>query len=368
MPKRGFNAVRWMRDRPEGKRGGQEKPDDGFTRGGPTLAVYADQYLDWMRVHNSTPAAVASRWEELKTFLRWAEERSLIQPWQVSRTILESYQRHLWRFRRPNDKLLGISTQRAKLTAVKIYFGWLCKQRFLEANPAADLELPRPEKRLPIMALSIAEMETILAQPDVGDPLGIRDRSILEMFYSTGIRRSELVHLELSDLNRDRHLLRVRLGKGRKDRMVPVGARALQWVGKYLDDIRPLLLGSDTEATLFVTGYGGRFNAEVLGRKVADYITQANIGRRAGAHLIRRTCATHLLEGGADIRYIQQLLGHEKLETTAIYTEVSILQLQAVHARCHPAERPRKHAAANGFVEPIGGAITAEISADISLH
>ena len=340
MAKTGYDAVRWMRQRPEDKRGGNDKPADGFDRaGGATLAAYVDQYLDWMRVHNRTAAAVAGRWEEMKSFLRWAEERGITEPRQITRTILDSYQRHLWRFRRPNnDKPLGISTQRGKLIAVKGYFGWLCKQRVLEANPAADLELPRPERRLPIEALSIAEMESILAQPEVSDPLGIRDRAMLELLYSTGIRRAELGRLEVSDLNRVKRVLRV-YGKGRKERVVPVGSRAMQWADKYLDDVRPLLLVSADERTLFVTGYGARFNVEVLGRKVAGYIEQANVGRRAGPHLIRHTCATHLLEGGADIRYIQQLLGHEKLETTAIYTEVSILQLQAVHSRCHPAER-----------------------------
>lgn len=114
--------------------------------------------------------------------------------------------------------------------------------------------------------------------------------------------------------------------------------------------MRPLLVVGADERALFVSGYGVRFNTEVLGRKVADYIEKANVGRRAGAHLIRHTCATHMLEGGADIRYIQQLLGHEKLETTAIYTEVSILQLRAVHARCHPAERHTDPTA-----EPVAG-------------
>ena len=362
MAKTGYNAVRWMRERDEAKRGGNEKPADGFTRGGPTLAAYVDEYLDWMRVHNRTPAAVAGRWEEMKTFLRWAEERGLTQPPQITRTILESYQRHLWRFRRPNDKPLGISTQRAKLIAVKGYFGWLCKQRVLEANPAADLELPRPEKRLPIEALSIAEMETILAQPDVSDPLGVRDRAVLELLYSTGIRRAELARLEVSDLNRAKRVLRV-YGKGRKERVVPVGARAMQWAEKYLDDVRPLLVVGADERALFVSGYGTRFNVEVLGRKVADYIEKANVGRRAGPHLLRHTCATHMLEGGADIRYIQQLLGHEKLETTAIYTEVSILQLQAVHSRCHPAEHPGKHMPAATAAAPGEGPATAENAA-----
>jgi len=179
--------------------------------------------------------------------------------------------------------------------------------------------------------------------PDITDPLGIRDRAILELFYSTGIRRMEMTNLETADLNREKKLLAIRQGKGHKDRVVPVGTRALQWVEKYLEDVRSLLVLDQDVQALFLSGYGEGFNPDVLGRKIVQYIKKADIGRTGGAHLLRHTCATHMLEGGADIRYIQQLLGHEKLETTAIYTEVSIIQLQAVHGRCHPAENTEKN-------------------------
>lgn len=339
MPTHGYKAVSWLRERTPEKRGGLPKPADGFDRRGPTLATYADEYLEWMRVHNRTPEAVEGRANELRVFLRWTDERGLILPEQITRSILESYQRFLWNYRKKNGQPLGITTQRARLGALQNLFSWLCKRHLLEANPSSELELPRPEKRLPIESLSIGEVEKLLSTPDVSDPLGIRDRAILEVFYSTGIRRAELARLELADINREKHILRVRLGKGRKDRVVPLGARALRWVVKYIEDVRPLLVVSADQQALFISGYGGPFNADVLGRKVVEYFEKSEIGRRGGAHLLRHTCATHLLEGGADIRYIQQLLGHEKLETTAIYTEVSITQLQAVHARCHPAER-----------------------------
>ena len=351
--KTGFHAVRWMRERARDQRGGQERPADGFARGGPsaqssdrvvtpTLAALADDYLSRLRVLNHTADAIEARRFELKPFLAWAHERDLLRPAQITRAILESYQRWLRHFRRPDGRPLGIGTQRQRLGGVMHFFSWLCRRNHLDANPAADLEMPRAEKRLPIPALSPAEVETVLAQPDIADPLGLRDRALLELFYSTGIRRAELVRLELSDLQRERRLLHIRLGKGRKDRVVPVGARALIWLQKYLDDVRPLLVVGAAGPALFLTGYGEPFNADALGRKVTGYIERAGIGRKGGAHLLRHTCATHLLEGGADIRYIQQLLGHEKLETTAIYTEVSILQLQAVHARCHPAERANR--------------------------
>ncbi len=348
MPRFGYQAVRWMRRRAPEKRGGSEKPADGLDRQGATLAVRADEYLDWMRVRNYAASAVEGRANELRVFLRWAEERDLKAPAQITRSILESYQRFLFHYRKADGRPLGVTTQRARLGALQSLFAWLCKRHLLEANPASELELPRPEKRLPADALSIAETEQLLAAPDVADPLGLRDRAILELFYSTGIRRAELPRLELADLRRDRRLLRIRQGKGKKDRVVPVGARAMRWLEKYISDVRPKLLLRTDQPALFLSGYGEPFSADVLGRSVVEYFARAGLGGRGGAHLLRHTCATHLLEGGADIRYIQQLLGHAKLETTAIYAEVSILQLQAVHARCHPADRPREPRAAPG--------------------
>lgn len=337
--KRGYEAVRILRVRAPEKRGGKEIPPENFDRDGLTLAVYTDRYLDHLRILNRTAQAIRGQRHSTKYFLRWAQERELVRPEQVTYPILQGYQRWLWHYRKENGKPLSVSSQRGRLGAVKTFFSWLCKECVIEANPASDLELPKGEHRLPIEALPIAQVETILAAPDIADPLGIRDRAILELFYSTGIRRTEMARLNLGDLNREKHILWVRFGKGRKDRVVPVGQRALAWVEKYIEDVRPLLAADPAERALFLTGYGQAFNADVLGRRVHEYMLKAGIVREmAGAHLLRHTCATHMLEGGADIRFIQQLLGHEKLETTAIYTEVNIDQLQAVHARTHPAE------------------------------
>lgn len=339
----GYKAVVHLRHRAEEQRGGRSAPPDGFIRDEHSLAAYADKFLDHQRALNRTDKAVRSRGHEMRYFLRWCQERDLVYPKQITHPVLEGYQRFLWRYRKPNGKPLSVSSQRGRLGGVKCFFSWLCRQHVLDANPASDLELPRAEKRLPDDALTVAQIETLLALPDIADPLGIRDRAMLELFYSTGIRRTEMARLTLADLNREKRILWVRQGKGRKDRVVPVGSRALQWVEKYIEDVRSLLVVDATETALFLTGYGEPFNEEVLGRKVREYILKADIGRTTGGpHLLRHACATHLLEGGADIRFIQQLLGHENLETTAIYTHVTIDQLQAVHARCHPAERRQK--------------------------
>lgn len=338
---KGYKAVTTnLRHRPPGKRGGQEPVRDGFIRDGETLAVFADRYIEHMRAINRTEKSVRAAWHDLCLFLRWCHDRDLIHPHRITHPTLEQYQRYLFRYRKPNGKPLSVSSQRGYLGAIKTFFSWLCRQHVIEANPASDIELPRAEKRLPEEAFTVAQVEAVLSVPDIADPLGIRDRAILELFYSTGIRRTEMARLHVADLNRERRILWVRQGKGRKDRVVPVGRRALQWVEKYIEDVRPLLCVDISEPALFVTGYGTAFSADVLGRKVGAYIRKSDPDRQhGGAHILRHTCATHMLEGGADIRYIQQLLGHEKLETTAIYTHVRIDQLQAVHTRSHPAER-----------------------------
>ena len=339
MRPRGYRTVEWLRRRAPEARGGQGRPVHGFDRSPGSLAALVDEYLRWMQDRNYAGGSIAARRIELTDFLRWAGARDIRRPEEATRTVLEGYQRHLAQARKANGHPLSIATQRARLGSLLQLFRWLCKRRLLPANPAADLDRPRAEKHLPRESLTVSEVETLLGVPDLGDPLGLRDRAILETFYSTGLRRFELARLEIDDLNRERRTLRVRMGKGKKDRVVPIGRRALRWVEKYLDDVRPLLRLDPRQPALFLTGYGEAFSPDVLSRQVSALFKKAGIARPGSCHLLRHTCATQLLEGGADIRYIQQLLGHEKLETTAIYTEVSILQLQAVHARCHPAER-----------------------------
>ena len=158
------------------------------------------------------------------------------------------------------------------------------------------------------------------------------------MLYSPGIRRSELAHLQLYDLDTERGTLMVRLGKGKKDRMVPIGERAIAWVEKYIDDVRPELVGMIDDNTLFLTHLGEAFTPNRLTQLVRETIQKADIGKSGSCHLFRHACATLMLENGADVRFIQAMLGHAKLETTEIYTHVSIRKLKAVHEMTHPAK------------------------------
>jgi integrase/recombinase XerD len=298
-------------------------------------------YLDDLAARNYSALTVNNRRLALIGFLRWAQERDLHRPQEVTRPILENYQRFLYRYRKRDGQPLGFSSQRERLLALKDFFRWLCRQNILLHNPASELELPRCEKKLPMGTLNASQIEHILSQPDIRTPLGVRDRAILEVFYSTGIRRMEVIKLQLHDLNIDRGVLFIRQGKGKKDRVVPIGQRALSWVSKYLLDVRPHMQTSLHEPTLFLSGYGDTaMSPDYLTHLVTGYIRQAGI-KSGGCHLFRHSCATLMLENGADIRFIQQMLGHANLSTTQIYTEVSIAQLQRVHATTHPANLER---------------------------
>jgi integrase/recombinase XerD len=220
-----------------------------------------------------------------------------------------------------------------------LFFRWLVKQHHLLFNPVGCMELPKPSKCPPCDPLTIDEVEAIINQPDIKTPFGIRDRAILETLYSSGIRAGELVHLKVEDLNITYETLVVRRGKGQKDRIVPVGQRALQWLEKYLLEVRPLWLTNRDEATLFVTQYGRAFRSiHTLGHLLAGYIKAANIVKKGRAHMFRRTMATLMLENGADIHYIKEILGHADLQTTERYTRVSIGKLKQIHSLTHPAE------------------------------
>lgn len=334
--KKGYQRAKLLRgqERPAGK---QAAPDQ-LDRSDPgSMAMLTEAFLSAQAVKGSSERTIQSRRYALTLFLRWAQDRDLIRPDSITKTILQSYQRHLFHLRKKDGKPLSVGTQIGRLVAVRGFFKWLCKEAYLEADPAAHLEMPKETRRLPEDTLSEKQVAQVLAVPDIDDPLGVRDRAILELFYSTGLRRSELARLELRDLCFERTTLFVRLGKGKKDRVVPVGSQALGWCERYLIEVRPLLQLQTDEPALFLTGYGHGFSPNSLGNLVTKTIRKADLGRGGSCHLLRHACATHMHEHGADIRIIQQLLGHAKLETTQVYTEVSINQLREVHARTHPA-------------------------------
>lgn len=325
-------------------RRGQRKPKAPL--GDPTdprgFHVLAMRYLEHLRVKNYSDSTVTNREVYLRYFVRWCEERSVVRPAEVTKPVLDRYARYLYHHRKENGEPLSIASQHKHLVPVRALFKWLTRSNLILYNPASELELPRLEHRLPKAVLTASEADQVINKPDIEDPLGIRDRAILETFYSTGIRRFELIKLKLYDLDVSRGTLMVRQGKGKKDRMIPIGDRATAWIDKYLVEVRPSFAFEPDEGFIFLTHEGQSFTPNRLTQLVRNYVDRADIGKRGACHLFRHTMATLMLEGGADTRFIQEMLGHAKLETTQIYTQVSIRKLKEIHTATHPGARLRR--------------------------
>lgn len=302
------------------------------------LVALIGEHCEWMMTHNYSARTVEGRGKSLSYFAGWCMERGITRPTEVTRQILESYQRYLFYHRKEDGSPLSITTQQSRLVPVKTFFKWLVRQNHLALNPAGELEMPRSPYRLPKHILSHPETENILSQADIGDVYGLRDRAILETLYSTGLRRMEIANLKIYDIDFSRGLVMVRCGKGGKDRCVPIGERAMAWIRKYLEQSRPKLVCGADEGALFLAQSGNGFTPGSISALARKYILLGAPGKSGSAHLFRHTMATLMLDNGADIRYVQEMLGHVKLSTTQIYTHVAIGKLKEIHEATHPAK------------------------------
>lgn len=299
------------------------------------------EFLDWCGAHALSPRTLRQRSRATRRFILWCQERGLTRPAEITLPILERYQRHLFHYRKTDGAPLTFGSQYAELAPLKAYFKWLTRSRYILYNPAAELELPKVMPQLSRYVLSVADVEAILNAADVATVLGLRDRALMEVLYSSAVRRSELIALSVFDVDTRRGTVFVRGGKGGKDRLVPLGERACAWVDKYLQDVRPELVSGHDHHTLFLTTHGDRFDDYTIGETVKRYIAKAGVPVKGACHLFRHACATHMLENGADTRFIQAMLGHSMLSTTQIYTHVALTKLKQIHTATHPARLTR---------------------------
>lgn len=320
-----------------------------------SIAAWLLRYLDALEVRQISAASRTARKSHLAHFNAWCVEHAIDTPPQVTHAHVEAFQGHLFRYRRRDGQPLSASGQTNILSAVGAFFSWLVKHRHLPSNPASDMELPRVPKGLrdPMTA---SEVEAVLALPDITYAQGLRDRAMLEVLYGTGIRRMELAALNVADIERERGTLHVRRGKGGKGRFVPIGERAVAWLTKYETQARPMLqaahgranaagagragaAGDPHDPALFLNIEGKRLSMNALSWRVRQYLDRAGVHKAGACHLFRHTMATVMLDNGADVRHVQEMLGHADIGTTQHYTKVSIAKLQAVHAATHPAAK-----------------------------
>ncbi|WP_399678717.1 site-specific tyrosine recombinase XerC [Xenophilus sp.] len=305
------------------------------------LLAAMHRYIEHLGVKGYTPIGRHNAERYIREFIAWADARGVTHPTQVSRAVLERYQRWLFHYRKKDGEPLAAISQRGKVIPLRGFFKWLTRVGEIPANPAADLDLPRQIKRLPRAVLTAEEAERVLAGVDVGTPIGLRDRAMMEVLYATGMRRMEIAGLAIDDIDAERVVVLIRQGKGQKDRLIPLGERALHWVRLYLDEAREQFAWDPHDKTLFLGNEGLPLSPLWLSTLVAQRVQAAGIDKRGGCHLWRHTCATLMLEGGADIRHIQAMLGHADISSTQIYAQVAIRQLQQVHAATHPGARTR---------------------------
>ena len=227
------------------------------------------------------------------------------------------------------------TTANRRLAALKRFFLWAKRQSHMQHDPCLTLKSARQPSRLP-KTLSEAQVEALLNAPNTLDTLGLRDRSMLETLYATGLRVSELVSLKLLEVDLNGGVLRVSMGKGGKDRLVPLGGEAVYWLQHYLNDARPLLLGPRRSDALFVTARAAAMTRQSFWLIVKKHAAHAGITAPLSPHVLRHAFATHLLNHGADLRVVQMLLGHADISTTQIYTHVARERLKSLHARHHP--------------------------------
>lgn len=316
----------------------KRKPTAPTRPAGP-LDSLMDEHLNALQVRGYSVHTVRNRQVHIGYFIEWAYEHGLREPIEITRPVLERYQRHLFYYRKKNGEPLTFRSQHSRLVPLRVWFKWMTRQNHILHNPASEIDLPRVGRTLPKNILSVAEIEQVMMQPGISpaDPLGLRDRAILEVIYATGLRRLEIVNLKLFDLQLDRGLLVVRQGKGKKDRYVPIGERAAAWLQKYIAEARPQVAIEPDDLTVFLTAEGEPFSRDHLTWTVRQHIAAAKVGKVGACHLLRHCMATHMHENGADIRFIQQILGHEDIKTTQIYTHVALRALQQVYAATHPA-------------------------------
>ena len=296
-----------------------------------------EENLSRLAAQNYSTSTLRSRQSSYKRFLEWARDRELLRVEDITRPLILSYQRFLHRLISHRGKLLSVRVQYNHLVAIRLFFSWLTKQERILSNPAADLELPKVSQRIPRNVLTRDEVECVFRQPNVHTPIGLRDRCILELLYSTGMRRMEVAQLWLMDVDVERGQVLVREGKGRRDRMIPIGERALLWMEKYIAESRRLHALREEKALFVSTISGAQLAIKSYSQMVKNYVMSSGIEKEGACHIFRHTMATLMLENGADIRFIQEILGHQNLSTTQIYTRVSITKLKEVHEATHPA-------------------------------
>lgn len=294
------------------------------------MNVFLKEYLNVLRLEkNLSENTIISYRNDITSLIGFLESEKINDFSEVDHRSLDSFFKLLYE--------IGLSKTSAAryYSSIKGFFSYLFLNSYIESNPVDKVSPPKLSKSLPSV-LTVEEMEEILSKPDAGDKLGLRDKSILEVLYACGLRVSELIGLKMSDLFFNKEIIRV-VGKGTKERLIPIGSSAIKWTNEYLQKSRPLLEQRlKSENIVFLNNRGMKLSRMGVWTIVDRYTREAGIEGDVHPHTFRHSFATHLLEGGADLRAVQEMLGHADISTTQIYTHIDRDYIKQVHRDFHP--------------------------------
>jgi integrase/recombinase XerD len=306
------------------------------------LNDFAEKYRQHLTILNYAPGTIKGHLFFLNRFIKYLDETGITEIAGVTRDVIRDYQTHLYETINNRGEPNSVFHQNNNMKAVKAFFRFLKENDYLAGDPAKEISYAKTPKRLPRSILSGPEAKKVIHAPNTKTALGYRDRTILEVLYSTGIRKQELINLTLNDVDYTEGFIRINSGKGNKDRVVPIGKIACRYIENYVKAVRPMLVKDPTNNHLFITIKGNTLAHTVPGQAIRRSNRKAKIKKTITPHTFRHTCATLMLRNKANIRHIQELLGHATLGSTQVYTSVTITDLKEVHSKCHPREKDKE--------------------------
>jgi len=294
------------------------------------MELFVKEYLAHLKLEKNLSTNTVSSYKiDINTFVEFIKNKNINDP---SRVTTENISRF---FKLLKDMGLSATSSARYFSSLKGFFLYLSRNKYILSNPIEKVSAPKISQKLPSV-LTVNEVEKILCLPDVENKLGLRDKAILELFYACGTRVSELINLKIGDLFLSEEIIRV-FGKGSKERLIPIGSSAINWIKQYLVKSRPLLMKkSKSENYLFLNSRGSKLSRMGVWKIIDRYVKEAGIVKKVHPHTFRHSFATHLLEGGADLRAVQEMLGHADISTTQIYTHIDRDYIKQVHKQYHP--------------------------------
>lgn len=301
---------------------------------------FIDEYTDHLKVSGFSPLTIKCYPRLVQRFIAWMEKNGCNAPMKITPELCMAFQRAIFYSHHRRGKPFNVQTHIRFISCIRSFTKFLKRAGHILIDPGLAMQYPRAPRRLPRNILSEDDVAKILSIPDVRTAKGYRDRTIIEVLYATGIRTGEVANLDVDDIDLATGRLRIRFGKGKKDRWVPLGEIATEYLAGYIKNIRCKLTPQIATGPLFIGWRGGkRITGSMINKDVAHYYKKAGIEWHVVPYTFRHTCATHMLKHGANLRHVQEILGHESIATTEIYTHVEIGDLAEAHAKFHPRER-----------------------------